>query len=98
MHTRELHRLQAHLLYYQQLLRDFYKSVEFVRDTPNPAMDHESISDLHRNVSKELLKQESNDLLSAIEQLEKERQIQLNRLINAMNLVRLRILSSHRLS
>ena len=61
-------------------------------------MDHESISDLHRNVSKELLKQESNDLLSAIEQLEKERQIQLNRLINAMNLVRLRILSSHRLS
>ena len=97
-YTRELHKLQAHLLYYQQLLRDFRKSVEFVRDTPNPAMDHESISDLDRKTSKELLEQESNHLLSEIDRLEKQRQIQSDRLKNAMDLVRLRILSSHGLS
>ena len=88
-YTRELHKLQAHLLYYQQLLRDFCKSVEFVRDTPNPAMDHESISDFERKASKDLLEQESNHLLSEIERLEKQRQIQSDRLKNAMELVRL---------
>ena len=61
-------------------------------------MDHESISDLDRKTSKELLEQESNHLLSEIDRLEKQRQIQSDRLKNAMDLVRLRILSSHGLS
>lgn len=91
-HTRELHKLQAHLLYYQQLLRDFAKSVEFVRDTPNPAMDGESITGGDRKDSKQLLDQESNTLLREIDRLEKQRQIQSDRLRNAMQLVRLAIL------
>ncbi|KAH0834812.1 hypothetical protein J3R83DRAFT_10421 [Lanmaoa asiatica] len=84
-YTRELHKLQAHLLYYQQLLRDFSKSVEFVRDTPNPAMDE----DPDRETSHDLLKQETRNLLSEIDRLEKQRQIQSDRLKNAMALVRL---------
>lgn len=87
-HTRELHKLQAHLLYYQQLLRDFRKSVEFVRDTPNPAMDDVSISELDRETSKQLLTVESQNLLGEIERLEKQRQIQSARLQNAIALVR----------
>jgi len=94
-YTRELHKLQAHLFYYQQLLRDFRKSVEFVRDTPNPTMDQDSISDLEREVSHALLVKESMNLLSEIERLEKQRQIQSDRLKNAMDLVGLAILSSH---
>ncbi|KAI9568122.1 hypothetical protein HD554DRAFT_822481 [Boletus coccyginus] len=85
-YTRELHKLQAHLFYYQQLLRDFCKSVEFVRDTPNPAMDQDSISDLERENSHALLEKESKNLLSEIERLEKQRQIQSDRLKNAMDL------------
>jgi Mg2+ and Co2+ transporter CorA len=85
-HTRELHKLQAHLLYYQQLLRDFEKSVEFVRDTPNPAMDHDLISEDERKRSKQLLNQEACTLLSEIQRLEKQRLIQSDRLKNAMQL------------
>ena len=87
-HTRELHKLQAHLLYYQQLLRDFQKSVEFVRDTPNPAMLDESISDLEREDSQNMLKLESENLLGEIQRLEKQRLVQSDRLENAMALVR----------
>lgn len=87
-HTRELHKLQAHILYYQQLLRDFRKSVEFVRDTPNPAMYDDSITDSERETSKKLLTQESENLLAEIERLERQRQIQSDRLKNAMALVR----------
>ena len=93
-HTRELHKLQAHLLYYQQLLRDFRKSVEFVQNTPNPAMDE----DPDRDDSMKLLKLESENLLSEIDRLEKQRLIQSDRLSNVMALVRLVIPSSHELS
>ena len=87
-HTRELHKLQAHLLYYQQLLRDFRKSVEFVRDTPNPAMCDDSITKLERESSQKLLTQESENLLGEIERLDRQRKIQSDRLQNAMALVR----------
>lgn len=87
-HTRELHKLQAHLLYYQQLLRDFRKSVEFVRDTPNPAMYDDSITKLERESSQKLLTQESENLLGEIERLDRQRKIQSDRLQNAMALVR----------
>ena len=87
-HTRELHKLQAHLLYYQQLLRDFRKSVEFVRDTPNPAMHDDSITKLERESSQKLLTQESENLLGEIERLDRQRKIQSDRLQNAMALVR----------
>lgn len=37
--TGELHFIRGHLLFYMGLLRDFRRSVAFVRDVPNPAMD-----------------------------------------------------------
>ena len=42
--TRELHKVEAHLLHYKQLLQDFKKSVIFVKDTSNPATELEKMS------------------------------------------------------
>jgi len=42
--TRELHKVEAHLLHYKQLLQDFRKSVVFVKDTPNPATESEKMT------------------------------------------------------
>ncbi|KAG6328787.1 hypothetical protein ID866_10302 [Astraeus odoratus] len=77
--TRELHKVEAHLLYYRQLLQDFKKSIDFVRDTPNPAM--EGIDD-----SAALMKTEVDSLLSEIERLEGQRKMQSDRLQNVMRL------------
>ncbi|KAG6331536.1 hypothetical protein ID866_7556 [Astraeus odoratus] len=80
--TRELHKVEAHLLYYKQLLQDFKKSVHFVRDTPNPAMEGmEGMDD-----SEELMKAEAGNLDSEIERLEGQRQMQSDRLQNVMRL------------
>lgn len=37
--TNELHVIQAHLLHFESLLEDFKLTIEFVLNTPNPAMD-----------------------------------------------------------
>ncbi|KAI9568117.1 hypothetical protein HD554DRAFT_2022923, partial [Boletus coccyginus] len=84
--TRELHELQAHLLYYQQLLRDFLRSVEFVRDTPNPAMSTPSISKAEREDSAKLLRTEAYNLTSEIERLTRQREMLSDRLDNAIHL------------
>ncbi|KAH7882413.1 hypothetical protein F5I97DRAFT_1987033 [Phlebopus sp. FC_14] len=84
--TRELHKLQAHLLYYQQLLQDFRKSVVFVQSTPNPAMDAESITTQERKDSTDLMKKEANNLLSEIDRLEGQRSMLSDRLKNVMGL------------
>ena len=86
--TRELHKLQAHLLYYQQLLRDFKVSVEFVRDTPNPAMSVLA-STLERDESAELLRKEANNLTSEIDRLSGQGQMLSDRLQNVVHLVRI---------
>ena len=86
--TRELYKLQAHLLYYQQLLRDFKVSVEFVRDTPNPAMSVLA-STLERDESAELLRKEANNLTSEIDRLSGQRQMLSDRLQNVVHLVRI---------
>ncbi|KIO02910.1 hypothetical protein M404DRAFT_1001823 [Pisolithus tinctorius Marx 270] len=64
--TRELYKVQAYLLHYQRLLQDFRKSVEFVRNTPNPAMD----CDKDRDNSADLLVREVDNLLSELSRLE----------------------------
>ena len=87
--TRELHKVQAHLLYYQQLLQDFLRSVEFVRDTPNPAMNAPSISNTEREDSATLLRTEAHNLISEIERLTRQREMLSNRLDNAIHLVRI---------
>ena len=83
--TRELHTLSAHLLHYTSLLEDFRKSVSFVLETRNPAMD--SIGADQSTRSGELLKNECNNLLMQIARLEMSRAQQEKRLTNVMHLV-----------
>lgn len=83
--TQELHIIRAHHLHYSSLLDNFRKTVEFVRDTLNPAL--ESLSEEDRTESKLVMKRETHTLLSEIERLKKTRGIQDKRLKNVMNLV-----------
>ncbi|KIN96961.1 hypothetical protein M404DRAFT_925566 [Pisolithus tinctorius Marx 270] len=80
--TRELHKVQAYLLHYQQLLQDFHKSVDFVKNTPNPAMECGKDED----DSAKLLKGEADNLLSEISRLEGHRTVLSDRLKNVMKL------------
>ncbi|KAI6159136.1 cora-like Mg2+ transporter protein-domain-containing protein [Pisolithus thermaeus] len=80
--TQELHKLQAYLLHYKQLLRDFHKSVEFVKKTPNPAVPDD---DGEHNSARHL-KREVDNLLSEIDRLESQRTMQSDRLDNVMRL------------
>jgi hypothetical protein len=83
--TQELHVIRAHHLHYSALLEDFRKSVMFILNTPNPAMD--SLPHEEREWSRDLLKKECDNLLSEISRLEKGRIMQDRRLKNVMNLV-----------
>jgi hypothetical protein len=85
--TYELHVIRAHLLHYNALLRDFRTSVEFVRDTANPAMDHDDIDDASRASDKELLNKECENLLSEVHRLELHRKTLDDRVQNVQNLV-----------
>jgi len=93
--TYELHVIQAHLLHYTSLLRDFHKSVEFVRDTANPAMDSEDTDDATRAFNKELLDKECGNLLSEIHRLEMNRITLGDRVQNLQNLVSARLVHPH---
>jgi len=87
--TQELHVMQAHLLHYTSLLEDFRKTVVFVSDTPNPALDDPAqYSPEARLRSQELMRRECERLLSEIARLEKSRAMQSKRLRNVMKLVR----------
>jgi len=83
--TNELHKIRAHLLHYTSLLEDFRKSVSFVLNTRNPAMDCHPLD--QQQLSRELLKNECNNLLMQIERLQMSRSQQDKRLKNVMNLV-----------
>ncbi|KAF5384252.1 hypothetical protein D9615_003334 [Tricholomella constricta] len=83
--TQELHVIRAHHLHYSSLLEDFEKTVTFIRDTYNPAMD--SVSEQERAYSAHLMKRECQNLLSEINRLDNGRKMQDKRLKNVMNLV-----------
>ncbi|KAJ7481617.1 hypothetical protein FB451DRAFT_1236610 [Mycena latifolia] len=83
--TRELHIIRAHHLHYSALLEDFRKAVDFVRETPNPAMD--ACPEEERVFSRNLLERECKNLLGEINRLEMGRRMQDKRLKNVMNLV-----------
>ena len=83
--TEELHIIRAHHLHYASLLDNFRKTVEFVRDTLNPAL--ESLSEEDRTESKLVMQRETHTLLTEIERLNKTRDMQDKRLKNVMNLV-----------
>ena len=95
--TRELHKVEAHLLHYKQLLQDFKKSVIFVKDTPNPVTESGKMTKQERKMaararedSKNLMDKETHNLLSEIERLEGQRSMYSDRLQNVMRLVRFR--------
>lgn len=83
--TRELHIIRAHQLHYSSLIEDLRKTVEFVRDTKNPAMD--SFSDAIRKQSEKLMQRECKNLINEIQRLDKGRAMQDERLKNVTHLV-----------
>jgi len=83
-HTRQLHSFRAYVLYYEQLLKDFRRSVVFVKSTPNPAMDAESITDQERCSSVDFIAREADKLLSEIDRLEEQNRTQFDQLTNVM--------------
>jgi hypothetical protein len=84
--TQELHLIRAHLLHYGSLLDNFKKSIEFVRETPNCAMES-TVHAANMQKSKKLLNKECDILIDQLKRLEQEREMQELRLRNVMNLV-----------
>jgi hypothetical protein len=86
--TQELHVIQAHLFHYASLLEEFRKTVLFVLDTPNPALEDPTRYTLEARLrSEQLMQHECKNLLGEIHRLEKSRSMQSMRLQNVMNLV-----------
>ncbi|RDB19710.1 hypothetical protein Hypma_013163 [Hypsizygus marmoreus] len=83
--TQELHIIRAHHLHYSSLLEDFQKTVKFIQNTPNPAMQSASKEDQENGTS--WMRRECANLLSEIDRLEMGRRMQDKRLKNVMNLV-----------
>ncbi|KAF9239332.1 hypothetical protein BU15DRAFT_74747 [Melanogaster broomeanus] len=87
--TQELHKLRATLLYYQQLLQDFRRSLIFLQTTPNPAMAYKnesSIEEESRRASVDLLAKEVDSLLCEVDRLESQTAMISMRLKNLMDL------------
>jgi len=83
--TKELHVIRAHHLHYISLLDHYTKHINFIKNTPNPAMD--SLSEEDRLKSARLLKRECDNLMNEIERLQNELDTQERRLKNVMDLV-----------
>ena len=83
--TQELHVIRAHQMHYFSLLEDLKKTVNFVQETANPAL--ESLTDKEREFTVTLMKRERENLLGEVDRLEKERDMQESRLRNVMHLV-----------
>lgn len=82
---RELHIVKAHHLHYISLLEHFAKHINFIRNTPNPAM--EGVCEVHRQKSFRHLAGECDHLLNAINRLNNELGTQKRQLDNVMDLV-----------
>ncbi|KIJ63186.1 hypothetical protein HYDPIDRAFT_58622, partial [Hydnomerulius pinastri MD-312] len=82
--TQELHKLRASLLYYQQLLQTFRKSLVFLQTTPNPAMD--ALTEEERKLSADLMEKEVGNLLFEVDRLESQRAMLSSRLKNLIDL------------
>jgi hypothetical protein len=67
--TTELHTIQAQLLHYASLLEDFRKSVNFIRNTPSPALESPYFTDLNRRDTNKVMRKECDNLLSEIDRL-----------------------------
>jgi len=83
--TQELHSIRAHQLHYISLLDHYTKHINFIKNTPNPAMD--GLSEADRKRSAKLLTRECDNLLNEVERLNNELSSQEKRLKNVMDLV-----------
>jgi hypothetical protein len=81
--TRELHVIRAHHLHYISLLDHYTKHINFIKNTPNPAM--EAVCEEEREKSAKL--RECDYLLDENERLNNELDTQERRLKNVMDLV-----------
>ena len=86
--TQELYIIRAHLLHWSSLLDDLEKTVRFIRDYKNPAMDSPNVTEEERQLSAILLARECDNLDDEINRLEKARNTQGKRVKNAMDLVK----------
>ncbi|KIL65408.1 hypothetical protein M378DRAFT_10794 [Amanita muscaria Koide BX008] len=75
----EVYIIRAHLLYYSSLLVIFKKVVQYILDTPNPAL-----TPAQRSTSDPLMKGECNTLLEEIGRLKEKLQLQERRLNNVI--------------
>ena len=81
----EIHIILAHQMHYSSLIDDFRKTVEFIRETWNPAMD--SLPEDLQHHGRNLLNRECASLLNEINRLEMSRGMQEKRLKNVIDLV-----------
>ncbi|KAJ3534834.1 hypothetical protein NMY22_g6750 [Coprinellus aureogranulatus] len=85
--TQELHAIRAHLMHYESLLEEFIKTVQFVKNTPNPGLDNpDALSDELRETTRSLIERECDNLIRDIVRLERSRLMQDKRLKNVMDL------------
>lgn len=82
-------------MHYDSLLNDFEKSIKFVRDSANPAMDFIEQEEEEKKYAHSILLRECGTLLSEVERLERSRDMQNKRLKNVMNLVSLPLFEVH---
>jgi hypothetical protein len=87
--TEELHAVRAHLMYFEALLEDFRKTVQFVQDTPaQSVLPREGEEETEEQLrSKETMKRECGNMLTEIARLERSRNLQDQRVKNVMDLV-----------
>ncbi|KAK0499637.1 hypothetical protein EDD18DRAFT_1349831 [Armillaria luteobubalina] len=83
--THEMHIIRGNCIQFSSLLENLRKTVIFIRDTPNPAMD--TLPQEEKQYSRTLLEKECRTLLSEIDRLEMGGRMQDQRLENALNLV-----------
>jgi hypothetical protein len=83
--TRELHIIRAHHLHYLSLLDHYTKHVDFIRNTPNPAM--EGLNEEDQKSNEKLVNRECDNLMNEIKRLNAELKTQERRLKNVMALV-----------
>ena len=83
--TQELHVIRAHHLHYLSLLNHYTKHINFIKNTPNPAMD--GLNEEERLSSQKLVNRECETLIIEIDRLNAELHTQERRLKNVMALV-----------
>jgi hypothetical protein len=85
--TQELYVIRAHLLHWSSLIDDLRKSVVFLDNHRNPAMNEKLNTKAEIEISTHQFQKEIGNMKMEIDRLEKARDMQDKRLKNAMDLV-----------